>query len=178
MSRGVVSPRFPRAKLWRRAIALGLDVGLTWFISLLCGEPGSVSQSWCFLLVWMTLRVLVVVGLHGQSPGRWCGDIKLLELERGRTPKYEVLLARELMIGLLLLLSILGITDAIRNQTHSSLLLLLPLLVDSGAVLIQPRRHALHDRLMKTMVVPTRRGLALGFRLNSLVAKMNSYMRR
>ncbi|BAZ10441.1 RDD domain-containing protein [Calothrix sp. NIES-4071] len=172
-------PYFPKAGYARRAMALGIDFLGAWLVSSPFGnsDPGiQVVQILVFVLAWLILRVVVVYNNKGQSLGRFCFDLKVLELGKPIIPELLSLFKREAIIGLGALLVSIALGNIIRNPT--AILLVIPLAIDCGTAFSDTQwQQALHDRYASTMVVSSRRGYSLDLKLKRLVEKARRNVR-
>ena len=94
---------YPKAEFGRRALACSLDFLGAWLLSSIFGSSDlgiQIVQILVFAASWLILRVLVPYNNKGQTLGRWCVDLKVLEIERGRIPDLLSLTKREAIIGL------------------------------------------------------------------------------
>ncbi len=175
---------YPKADLWRRGFALGLDFLGVWLVSSLLGNSGfgvQFIQIFVFILGWLILRVLVVYNNQGQSLGRWAFDLKVLEVEDGevvpRIPQLLALLKREAIIGFGALLVSIALGNIRLNPT--AILLVIPLAIDCGvAVWDTQMRQAWHDRYAGTFIVSSRRGYSLDLKIKRLVESWRRNVRR
>jgi uncharacterized RDD family membrane protein YckC len=172
-------PYFPKADYGRRAMALGIDFIGAWLLSSVFGssDPGiQVVQILVFVLAWLILRVVVVYNNKGQSLGRFCFDLKVLELGNPIIPDLLSLFKREAIIGGSALLLSVALGNIIRNPT--AILLVIPLAIDCGTAFSDTKwQQALHDRFARTMVVSSRRGYSLDLKVKRLVEKTRRNMR-
>ncbi|HEY9799358.1 MAG TPA: RDD family protein [Leptolyngbyaceae cyanobacterium] len=175
---------YPKADLWRRGFALGLDFLGVWLVSSLLGSSGlgiQFVQIFVFILGWLILRVLVVYNNQGQSLGRWAFDLKVLEVEDGevvpRIPQLLALLKREAIIGVGALLVSIALDNIRLNPT--AILLVIPLAIDCGAAFSDTQmRQAWHDRYAGTFIVSSRRGYSLDLKIKRLVESLQRNVRR
>lgn len=175
---------YPKADLWRRGFALGLDFFGVWLVSSLTGSGGIGIQFvhiLVFIFAWLILRVLVVFNNQGQSLGRWAFDLKVLEVENGevvpRIPELLALLKREAIIGFGVLLVSITLDNIRLNPT--AILLVIPLVIDCGAAFSDTQmRQAWHDRYAGTFIVSSRRGYSLDLKVKRLVEKLRRNVRR
>jgi uncharacterized RDD family membrane protein YckC len=175
---------YPKADLWRRSFALGLDFLGVWLISSLLGSSGigiQFIQIFVFIVAWLILRVLVVYNNQGQSIGRWAFDLKVLEVEDGevvpRIPQLLALLKREAIIGFGSLLLSIALDNIRLNPT--AILLVIPLAIDCGAAFSDTQlRQAWHDRYAGTFIVSSRRGYSLDLKIKRLVESWRRNVRR
>ncbi|BCL36516.1 RDD family protein [Nostoc sp. MS1] len=175
---------YPKADLWRRGFALGLDFFGVWVISAFLGSSGigiQFIQILVFILAWLILRVLVVYNNQGQSIGRWAFDLKVLEVEDGevvpRIPQLLALLKREAIIGFGVLLVSIALDNIRLNPT--AILLVIPLAIDCGAAFSDTQlRQAWHDRYAGTFIVSSRRGYSLDLKIKRLVESLQRNVRR
>ncbi|MBU7586752.1 MAG: RDD family protein [Nostoc sp. TH1S01] len=175
---------YPKAEIWRRGLALGLDFLGAWLVSSLFGSSSlgiQFVQILVFIFCWLILRVVVVFNNQGQSLGRWAFDLKILEVENGqvvgRIPELLALVKREAIIGFGALLVSIALGNLRANPT--AILLLLPLAIDCGAAFSDPQlRQALHDRYARTFIVSSRRGYSLDIKIKRLVDTLQRNVRR
>lgn len=169
--------RFPKVPYERRCGAFCIDFVTVWLISL--PFAGSVlTQLIIFLVAWLGLRVVLAAKNQGQSLGRWALDMKLVDAKFGKTPGLLELFKREGVAGLCALLAMMGLTIGLGNGI-SLLLLIMPLSADCGTAFADPQtRQALHDRIARTLVVPTRRGYSLDLRVKKLVEQVTRKIKR
>ncbi|MBD2346701.1 RDD family protein [Anabaena subtropica] len=175
---------YPKADLWRRGFALGLDFLGVWLVSSLLGSSGigiQFVQILVFIFGWLILRVLVVSNNQGQSLGRWAFDLKVLEVENGevvpRIPELLALLKREAIIGFGVLLVSIALGNIRLNPT--AILLVIPLAIDCGAAFSDTQmRQAWHDRYASTFIVSSRRGYSLDLKVKRLVETLRRNVRR
>ncbi|MBD2499270.1 RDD family protein [Anabaena azotica] len=175
---------YPKADLWRRGFALGLDFLGVWLVSSLLGSSGlgiQFVQIFVFILAWLILRVLVVYNNQGQSLGRWAFDLKVLEVEDGevvpRIPQLLALWKREVIIGFGALLVSIALDNIRLNPT--AILLVIPLAIDCGAAFSDTQmRQAWHDRYAGTFIVSSRRGYSLDLKIKRLVESLQRNVRR
>lgn len=169
--------QLPRPKIWRRGAATGLDFSVAWLLSALGINPQMTVQflQICiFILVWFVLRVVIPSRNHGQSPGHWAFDLKLVDA-RGRVPGLLELSKREGLLGVAALLAIVAASNL--NAGLVIFLLLLPLAIDCGMAGTNARRQALHDYLGQTTVIHTFRGFSLDRKIKRLIAQNRQRMR-
>jgi uncharacterized RDD family membrane protein YckC len=122
---------------------------------------------------------VVVSKNQGQSLGRWAFDIRVVDSQRNRTPQLLELVKREAFMGIgtfLLLLSLGSLTEG----NAGILLLMLPILLDCGAMLFDTSRHpqTVHDRIGQTIVIGSRRGYSLDLKIRYLIDKVKREMRQ
>ncbi|MBH8561344.1 RDD family protein [Nostoc sp. CENA67] len=180
----VPQKHYPKAEIWRRGMALGLDFLGVWLVSSLLGSNSigiQFAQILIFVIGWLVLRVLVVYNNQGQSLGRWAFDLKILEVEDGqvvsRIPELQALLKREAIVCFGALLVSIALNNIRANPT--AILLLLPLAIDCGNALSDTQlRQALHDRYAGTFIVSSRRGYSLDLKVKRLVEKVRRNVRR
>lgn len=149
----------------RRAYAYLLDFVLVWLLS---SWVTGFWQALIFALAWFILRVVVVQGNQGQSPGSWAFDMKVIDLKLRRIPTVLKLSQREGILGLASFLAMVGLNINFLNAI-SMILLVAPLGVDGGLALgDEIFNQALHDRLSGTVVIRAKRGFSLDLRLKRL----------
>lgn len=161
--------RYPRAPLARRVYAVWLDFVVVWLASLLVGGVlgrGVLPQVIAFMAAWLGMRVGVAGNWRGQSLGRWAFDLTLIDERDDRIPELITLLKREVILGGALLLALLGFRPNGVTGPLEVLLLLAPAIADFVvAVADENYRQALHDRVARTLVLPSKRGYSLDLRL-------------
>jgi uncharacterized RDD family membrane protein YckC len=167
--------RYPKGPIERRAAAFGIDFVGVWLVSSLVGFS-FLFQMLAFILLWLTMRVVLVSSNQGQTLGRWALDMKVLDAN-GKIPGLLTLGKREGILGFCALLAMIGVSSALANPI-SFVLLTTPLAVDGGAILADAEApQALHDRVAKTIVIQTRRGFSLDLRLKRLFAQVKRRMK-
>lgn len=151
--------RYPIVPIWRRGAALIVDCLPPWIVGIWAGNL-ILGFLILFLAVWVGLRVLVVNQQNGQSLGRWAFNLRVAELETGRTPQVADLAKREAMVGFGAALAIYSLIHL--GQNGAWLVLCLPLLGEcSLAFFDSTKRQAFHDQIAHTIVVKSRRGYGL-----------------
>src|SRR6476646_2401657 len=98
MRSDIGAARLPRAPIWRRASAFGIDFFCAWFMGSLVLGSGAMVQllrSLLFLMVWLGLRVFLSYRNQGQSLGRWIFDLKVVDSRLLRSADLLALLKRE-----------------------------------------------------------------------------------
>lgn len=171
---------YPKAPIWRRGAALGIDCLAVGLISALIGR-GPLVWLFAFMLSWMGLRVVAAALSHGQSLGRWAFDMKVIERGSGRIPELLALSKREVLVGLGCALALIGLTHItpMSNTAAVSLLTPLPLLADCGLAFTDPlQQQTFHDRVANTQVVKTQRGYSLELKVKRWFAYIRQYMRK
>ncbi|MEM6500736.1 MAG: RDD family protein [Cyanobacteria bacterium P01_C01_bin.89] len=163
----------PRAPVWRRGVATAIDGIGCWSLGSMLGPASHVVL---FVVLWWLLRVAMVANNRGQSLGRLAMNIKVIEGQdfnyadgdQGRygrraprvptlleLTKREAILCGELLLGFISL-------DLIARINPAALLTASPLVADYVvAYLDEERRQAIHDRVIDSIVVQTRRGFSL-----------------
>jgi uncharacterized RDD family membrane protein YckC len=170
--------RFPKVPLERRVGAFLIDFIAVWLISSLLGFNNFFVQWLVFMLGWLAMRVLLVDKNKGQSLGRWCFDLKILDLRFNVIPDLLSLTKRETIVGLAASLAMFGFQINFRNGL-SMLLLNAPLLVDClSAFVDEELNQALHDRFAQTIIIQSQRGFSLDLRLKKLLAQLRQNMRK
>ncbi|BAB76152.1 RDD family protein [Anabaena sp. FACHB-709] len=176
---------YPKADIWRRGFALGVDFLGVWLVSSFLGNSGGIGiqvvQILVFVIGWLILRVLVVYNNQGQSLGRWAFDLKVLEVEDGevvpRIPELLALFKREVIIGFGVLLLSIALGNIRLNPT--AILLVIPLAIDCGAAFSDNQmRQAWHDRYAGTFIVSSSRGYSLDLKIKRLVGTLRRNVRR
>jgi len=169
--------RFPRVQIWRRGVAFGIDFFVVWLLSSLLGGglPGfQFAQAVVFVLAWFGLRVLLVYRNQGQSLGRWALDMKVFDAQLVKVPGLQALCKREAITGFCALLAAI----ALSNLTNAgSILLIVPLAIDCG-IALSSNRQAFHDRIARTIIIPSRRGFSLDLKMKRLLAQVRSSVRK
>ncbi|MGD1851808.1 MAG: RDD family protein, partial [Cyanophyceae cyanobacterium] len=148
---------------------------------------GRAALGVLFIVLWWLLRVAMVANNRGQSLGRLAMDIKVIEgqdfnyydAEQGRygwrSPRVPTLLEltkREAILGGELLLGFISL-DLIARINPAALLTASPLVADYVvAYLDEDRRQALHDRVIDSIVVQTRRGFSLHIKGRRWIAQL------
>jgi uncharacterized RDD family membrane protein YckC len=171
------SRRLPKVPIDRRAYAFLIDFVAVWLLSSFAGTAW-VLQFLVFILAWFALRVVWVEKNKGQSLGRWALDMKVIDLRLKRVPGLAELAMREGIVGLSAALTMLGLNYAFPNPL-SILLLSSFLLVDCGMALgDEEYQQAFHDRISKTVIIPSRRGFSLDLRLKRLWREVKFKMKK
>lgn len=167
----------PKVPTWRRCVALSIDFCL---IGLICASVGArgVTLFLLFIVGWLTSRVLVVFKNQGQSLGRWAFDIRVVDVQRNRTPRLLELIKREMILGIGAFIFLLSL-GSLTAGNAGILLLMLPIFLDCGAVLFDTRRHpqTVHDRIGQTIVIGSRRGYSLDIKIRYLIDKVKREMK-
>ena len=169
----------PKAPIWRRGVALGIDclaVGL--ISSLLSGGP--LVWFVAFMLIWMGSRVVAAAHNQGQSLGRWAFSVKVVEFHSGRIPQMLALFKREGLVGLGCALALHGLTNVTPMSSTAALSLLTssPLIADCSLAFTDPLwGQTIHDRVAHTRVVQTQRGYALDLKFKKWFAYVRRHMR-
>ncbi len=163
----------------RRGAAFAIDFFSVWLLSNLLGGslPGFQSpQIAVFVLAWLILRVLIVYRNQGQSLGRYALDMKVIDASLSKVPGLQALCQREAVTGVCALLVAIALANLTTNA--GAILLMMPLAIDCGMAVAEPdRRQALHDRLSRTLIIPTRRGYSLDIKVKRLLAKFSLRVR-
>lgn len=169
--------RLPRVPIERRAWAFLVDYITVWVITSLAGN--SFLQLPVFMLAWLGLRVLVTDRNQGQTLGRFCFDLRIIDVRHSnRLPSLISLTKREGVLGFAAFLAMIGLKIGLANGL-SMLLLISPLLVDCGAALADEKlNQAFHDRLAETRLIQTRRGFSLDLRCKKIFAEIRRSMRK
>lgn len=171
------SRRFPKVPLERRAYAFLIDFVSVWLISSPFGNS-EILQLLVFIMVWLLLRVILVEKNKGQSLGRWCLDMKVIDGRFKRIPGITDLAKRESIIGVAAAIAMIGFKINFRNSI-SMLLLISPLLVDCGLALADEQFHqAFHDRFAGTLIIQTKRGFSLDLRLRRIWWEVKQKLRK
>lgn len=167
--------RYPKVPLERRAWAFVIDFATIWIISLLAG---SAIQWILFPLGWFGMRIVLVDRNKGQTLGRWALDMKVLDAKSNKLPPFNALIKRELIVGGISYLAMIGLNIGLK-QPLSMLFLLCPLLINAGVALADEQlNQAIHDRVAETIVIQTRRGFSLDIRLKKFWLQMQHNMRK
>lgn len=167
----------PKVPLDRRAYAFLIDYVIIWLITSLLGGSNFLIQLLVFILAWVILRILVVAGNRGQTIGRWALDMKLMDTGYPRIPPVINLAKREGILGFSAFLAMMGLNIAFINP-FSTLILVCPLLGEcSMALADEELNQALHDRVAKTRIVPSRRGFSLDIRLRRIYWEVKKTLR-
>ncbi len=168
--------RYPRAPLTRRLYALWLDFAAVWLASLLLGGilgRGVGPQILAFIVVWLGMRVVLAGNWLGQSLGRWAFDLTLIDERDGRIPAPVDLLKREAITCGVLVLALLGFRPGAVTGPLEVLLCLAPAIADFVvAIADEDYRQALHDRVARTLVLPSKRGYSLHERLRGWIEEL------
>lgn len=168
----------PKVPLDRRAYAFLIDYVTVWLITLLLGGNNVFIQLLVFSFGWIILRILVVAGNRGQSLGRWALDIKLMDQRFNRIPPLLNLAKREGILGLAAFMAMVGLNITFINP-FSTLILVSPLLGECSMALADEQfNQALHDRLAKTIVIPTSRGFSLDIRLRRIYWEVKKSLKK
>ena len=173
------SAYIPRAPVWRRGVATGIDAVLAWGLSSVLGP----SLHWpVFLLLWLALRVVLVANNRGQSIGRLAMDVKLLDLRSRRIPTFLDLAKREAIVGTVVLLALIGL-GLLAQINPAGILLIAPLGIDYATALADTERYAaLHDRPVDSVVIQTQRGFSLDLKVRRwyqlLLDRSERFMRK
>lgn len=150
-----------------------------------------------FIALWWLLRVAMVANNRGQSFGRLAMDIKLIEGQdlnwdeadqerfRRRSPRIPTLIDLTKREGILcgeLLLGFISL-DLIAQINPAALLTASPLIADYAvAYLDEDRRQSIHDRVIDSLVIQTRRGFSLHIKgrrwFEQLLDQSDRFMRK
>lgn len=173
MSSNLVSPSFPRVPMWRRCTALVLDIFVVSCLSAIVLSNG-LARLLLFILFWLFLRIIVVVKNQGQSLGRWLLNTTVLDIRLHRTPGMLELSKREGLLGIIIVLTLTGISH-LWSGNAGVLLWIVPLILDSGVILFDTNRYpqTIHDRLSHTIVVGCNRGYSLDLKLQKWMKKID-----
>jgi uncharacterized RDD family membrane protein YckC len=173
MSSNLVSPNFPRVPIWRRCAALVLDVFVASCISTLVLSNG-LARLFLFIFFWLFLRIIVVAKNQGQSLGRWLLNTTVIDTRLRRTPGILELSQREGLLGIIVVLTLIGISH-LWSGNAGILLWTVPLVLDSGVTLFDTNQHpqTIHDRVSQTIVVGCNRGYSLDFKFQQWVKKID-----
>jgi len=173
------SPRsIPKVPLDRRAYAFLIDYVTIWLITSLLGGQNILLQLVVFSLAWLGMRVLLVISNHGQSLGRWAMDLKVMDIRLERLPSVINLTKREGVLGFAAFLAMIGLNLTFINP-FSTLLLVCPLLGECSIALADEEfNQAFHDRLAKTIIIPTKRGFSLDVRMRRLYWEAKKALRQ
>jgi uncharacterized RDD family membrane protein YckC len=169
--------RFPKVPVDRRAYAFLIDFVTVWLVSSFAGSAW-VLQFFVFIFAWFVLRVVLVEKNKGQSLGRWALDMKVIDLRLKRIPGLTELAMREGIVGLSAALTMLGLNYTFPNPL-SIILLSSFLLADCGMALGDEQYHqAFHDRIGKTVIIPSKRGFSLDLRLRQIWREIKQKIRK
>ena len=162
----LVHNHFSKAPFNRRIYAFLLDFITIWFLSSFFK---GILQNTIFIFIWLILKVVVVFKNKGQSLGNWAFDLKITSARCGRIPRLDEIFKREITLGLLALLAILGFSINLNNGL-SMLLLITPLIVDFSAALGSQKRYSqtLHDMISNTILIQAQRGFSLDLRIKKI----------
>lgn len=165
--------RFPKAPIWRRGVASGIDFVVVWLLSSILAANQSGSQAvqvFVFIVAWLGLRVILVAKNQGQSLGHWALDMKVVDTKLTKVPGLAELAKREGVIGLAALLIMIALGNLFYRP--GLLVLLIPLISDCAFAFTDPtRRQTFHDRLARTMVISTHRGYSLDLKVKKLLTQ-------
>ena len=177
MSSDLVHLPDPKVPTWRRCAALGIDFFLIGLLCIALGANG-VTLLFVFMISWLACRVFVVSRNQGQSLGRWAFDIRVVDSQLNRTPRLLGLLKREGVMGLGAFLFLMGL-GGLASGNAGILLLMLPIVIDGGAVLFDTSRHpqTVHDRIGQTIVIGSRRGYSLDLKIRYFIDKVKREMK-
>ncbi len=168
--------RYPRVPIQRRIYAFLVDFLVVWLVSALVGI--AIFQFIAFLAAWWGLRVYAVRRYQGQSLGRWAFDVEIIDGKRAKLPRLEVLTKRELTLGAIALLGVIGLQYGLPNVL-TAIILTAPLFVNLViAVGDEENQQGVHDRLVDTVIVPSRRGYSLDIRIRRWVDQISDRMRQ
>ncbi|MBD2482992.1 RDD family protein [Planktothrix sp. FACHB-1365] len=177
MSSDLIPVPDPKVPMWRRYAALGIDFLL---VGLLCFalSANGLTLLFVFMMSWLVCRVVVVSKNQGQSLGHWAFDIRVVDSQFYRTPRLLELTKREAVIGLGAFLFLLGLGN-LASGNAAILLLMLPIIIDCGAVLFDTSRHpqTVHDRIGHTIVIGSRRGYSLDVKIRYFIDKVKREMK-
>ncbi|PSO77404.1 MAG: hypothetical protein BRC44_13505 [Cyanobacteria bacterium QS_4_48_99] len=168
--------RFPKVPIQRRAYAFLIDFATVWVVSSLVGIV--TFQLLVFLIGWLGLRVFAVSKYKGQSLGSWAFDMKVIDARFNKIPDLTTLSKREGITGVGAFLAMIGLNYGLPNVL-SLLLLISPLVADFVvAVADEQRQQAFHDRIVNTVVVPTKQGFSLDVRIRKTFDQLRDRMRK
>jgi hypothetical protein len=171
----IATRRFPKVPFDRRIGAFAIDFLTVWLVSAFFGKA---LQWLIFLVGWGIARIVIVDRNEGQSLGSWAFDMKVLDVSLNRVPDLVTLGKREGILGLAAMLAMYGLQINVTNGL-SMLLLITPLLVNCGFAFVdEDLNQALHDRLSNTIIIQTKRGFSLDFRLKKIVTQIQKSMRK
>lgn len=173
--------RFPKVPLKRRGMAFLIDFLVVSLVSSPFGgmTPGvEVPQMLVFIIAWLALRVVLVAKNQGQSLGRWALDMRVIDVNLGKTPGLFELSKREGIVGFCALLAMIGLGTGLYNAI-SLILLVSPLAADFGVAWADADlKQAFHDRIGGTIVVASRRGYSLDLRVKRLLDQVTRHMQK
>ncbi|MCS6959374.1 MAG: RDD family protein [Pseudanabaenaceae cyanobacterium SKYGB_i_bin29] len=131
-----------------------------------------------FTMVWGFNRVFFASGNQSQSWGHFALSLKVVDMYNGRPVGAIELARREGVIFVPLFFLVLSL-QSFNYQSALPLFLSLPLVVDIAfAFADNTKKQALHDRFAQTIVILTKRGLALDQRLANLSRTLDRNRRR
>jgi uncharacterized RDD family membrane protein YckC len=177
MSSDLIPVPDPKVPMWRRYAALGIDFLLVGLVCFALSANG-LTLLFVFMISWLVCRVVVVSKNQGQSLGRWAFDIRVVDSQFYRTPRLLELTKREVVIGLAAFLFLLSL-GGLGSGSAAIILLMLPIIIDGGAVLFDTSRHpqTVHDRIGHTIVIGSRRGYSLDVKIRYLIDKVKREMK-
>jgi uncharacterized RDD family membrane protein YckC len=178
----LVQTRLPKAPIWRRVAAFGIDFIGIWLVSSLAignSFGATALRTFLFLLAWVGLRVFLVYRNQGQTLGRWLLDLKVIDLNINRSPDLVTLLKREGYLAMGALFLAIGLSSGRMIREGWVLLLAMPLVLDLGlAIADNLTQKALHDRIANTGVIQTSRGYSLDLKVKRLLAEVSSRVKK
>lgn len=170
--------RFPKVPLDRRAYAFLIDYVIVWLIASIFGGNNFLLQLLVFSVGWLIARIFVVAANSGQSLGRWCMDLKVMDTRYRRLPSVLNLAKREGVLGFAAFLAMIGLNLTFINP-FSTLILVSPLLGECSLALTDEEfNQTFHDRLSETVIIPTKRGFSLDVRLRRLYWEVKKSLRQ
>jgi uncharacterized RDD family membrane protein YckC len=171
--------RFSLAQMGQRVAASGIDIVvclmLSSFLEALVGiDVVSGAGELIFCFVWLFNRVLVPTKNQGQSVGRWAMNLRVVDVEFGKTANVVALARREATVLIAMLIWIASLD----SLTGAVILALIPVVVDIAPAFVDiDRRQALHDKVGDTIVINSRKGFELERKLLSFFGQANKFVR-
>jgi uncharacterized RDD family membrane protein YckC len=159
--------------MWRRGAALVLDILVANGLSALV-LSNDLAKLLLFLLFWLCLRIVFVVKNQGQSLGRWLLNIRVIDTRFNKTPGILELSKREGLLGIIVVLTLIGIRH-LWSGNAGILLWTVPFVLDSGITLFDTKRHpqTIHDRVSHTIVIGCNRGYSLDVKLQKWMKQID-----
>ena len=163
----LVHNHFSKAPFDRQIYAFFLDFITIWFLSSFFR---GVLQKIVFIFIWLILQIGIVNKNKGQSLGNWAFDLKIISVRFGCMPRLDEMLKREITLGSLALLAMLGLNINFNNGL-SMLILIAPLIVDFCTALGNQKRYSqtLHDMVGNTTMIQAQRGFSLDLRIKKML---------
>ncbi|AFY70525.1 RDD domain containing protein [Thalassoporum mexicanum PCC 7367] len=171
--------RFSLAQMGQRTAASGIDIVVCLMLSSLLEalvgiDVVSSGGELIFCFVWLFGRVLVPTRTQGQSIGRWAMNLRVVDVEFGKTANVIALARREATILIAMLIWIASLD----SLTGAVILALVPVVVDIAPAFVDiDRRQALHDRIGGTIVINSRKGFELERKLLGFFGQANKFVK-